>query len=87
MVSCSQVVSTITQICRVAERVFDYQQHYDYLMESAIEVRLLPMTSAVTCMTMSLAADCDGHKPTVMRNAFSITTVMRNAFSITAVMS
>ncbi len=36
-----QVVSTTTHsLCRVAERVLDYQQQCDYLMELANEVRL-----------------------------------------------
>jgi pyruvate kinase len=28
------VVTTLAQICRVAERVFDWQSHYDHLMEA-----------------------------------------------------
>eukprot|EP00877_Chromochloris_zofingiensis_P009130 jgi/Chrzof1/4470/Cz14g14130.t1_PYK3[v5.2] len=32
------VVKTIARICRVAERVFDHQFHYDHLMESAIDL-------------------------------------------------
>lgn len=35
-----EVVSTISGICRQAERVFDYQHHYEHLMELSLDAQL-----------------------------------------------
>jgi len=32
------VVTTLAQICRVAERVFDWQSHYEHLMDTAMDI-------------------------------------------------
>lgn len=45
-----QTVQTVLSIARSAEAVFDYSQHFESLMASALEVQAPDMRSPCACM-------------------------------------
>eukprot|EP00775_Hariotina_reticulata_P009310 gene9310-9475_t len=65
-----EVVSTIAQICRVAEGVFDYTTHYDHLMSAAQEMDSIVKAAAQQAAYAKIHHDVEanGHSPLAMGN-------------------